>query len=256
MGPVQFKGPVILLQNVYSESGSDDFALAMRVLPNVTSVGESTGGCFSSYYPEKLINGWTLSMPWSYAVDQNDFCWEGIGVPPDLRKANSREDIAAGNDKVLEFGVDILKAGGHFGRAAGGSLNEMKISLVDQFIATSAVKGVQNAVAEFEDSQLKHPEGCYFSIQELNVRVRGLLQAEKNEEALSLLQLGVKAFPEESGTIYFLARMYDNYKNQPENARPLWEKLASMKPAFPWERNIVAEAQKSLEKTDGSSDIK
>jgi len=256
LGPVQYSGPVILLQNVYSESGSDGFALAMRVLPNVTSVGEMTAGCFSNYYPEKLINGWTLTMPWSYAVDQNDFCWEGIGVPPDLRKTNTKEDIATGNDKVLEFGIDILRAGGHFGKAADGSLKEMKISLVDQFIATAAAKGLDSAVSQFEESQKKNPAGYYLSIQELNVKVRWLMQAEKNEEAFSLLHLGAKAFPNDPSTNYFLARMYDNYKNQPENAKPLWEKLASMKPSFPWERNIVAEAQRSLEKKDGSSDMK
>ena len=248
LGPVQFKGHVILLQNIYSESGSDDFALAMRVLPNATSVGETTGGCFSNYYPEKLINGWTLTMPWSYAVDQNDFCWEGMGVPPDLRKINTKEDITAGNDKVLEFGIDILKAGGHFGKAAEGSLKEIKISLVDQFIATSAAQGVDKAVAQFEEAQKKNPEGYYFSIQELQVSVRGLLQAEKNNEAFRLLQLGEKAFPQEPSTLYFLARLYEDEEKQPEKAKLIWQRLASIKPSFPWERNLISEAEKSLKK--------
>ena len=248
LGPVQFKGPVILLQNVYSESGSDDFALAMRVLPNATSVGETTGGCFSNYYPEKLINGWTLTMPWSYAVDQNDFCWEGIGVPPDLRKINTKEDIAAGNDKVLEFGIDILKAGGHFGKAADGSLKEMKLSLVDQFIATAASKGLNSAIAQFDESQKKNPAIYYFSIMEYQVSLRGLTQAEKNDEAMALLLLGVKAFPDDINSLYLLAKMYENYKNQPEKAKPLYEKISTLKPSFPWERNLVTEAEKSLNK--------
>jgi carboxyl-terminal processing protease len=248
LGPVQYKGPVILLQNAYSESGSDDFALAMRVLPNATSVGETTSGCFSNYYPEKLINGWTLTMPWSYAVDQNDFCWEGMGVPPDLRKINTKEDIAAGNDMVLEFGIDILKAGGHFGRAADGSLKEMKLSLVDQFIATAASKGLDSAIAQFDESQKKNPAIYYFSIQEYQVSLRGLIQAEKNDEAMALLQLGVKAFPDDINSFYLLAKMYENYKNQPEKAKPLYEKISKLKPSFPWERNLVTEAEKSLNK--------
>jgi carboxyl-terminal processing protease len=248
LGPVQYKGPVVLLQNVYSESGSDDFALAMRVLSNVTSVGESTGGCFSTYYPEKLVNGWTLSMPFSYAVDQNDFCWESIGVPPDLRKINKKEDIDAGIDKVLEFALDILKVGGHFGKPADGSLKEMRISLVDQFIATAAARDVGSSVQQFEESLKKYPDRYYFSIQELGVKVKALLQAEKNEEAFALLQLGEKAFPQEPNILYFLARLYENLKNQPEKAKPLWERLAAIQPSFPWERNVVAEAKKSLGK--------
>ena len=248
LGPVQYKGPVILLQNVYSESGADNFALAMRVLPNVTSVGESTGGCFSSYYPDKLINGWTLTMPWSYAADQNNFCWEGIGVPPDLRKRNTKEDISAGNDKVLEFGIDILKAGGHFGKAAEESKEVLKISLVYQFISTAAANGINSAVEQFEASQKKNPEGYYLSVQELGVSVRSMLQSEKNDEAFALLTLGVKAFPEEPNILYTLARMYENYKNQPEKAKPLYEKITTLKPSFPWERNLVTEAEKSLNK--------
>jgi hypothetical protein len=234
LGPVQYKGPVILIQNVYSESGSDGFALAMRVLPNVTSVGETTGGCFSNYYPEKLINGWTLTMPWSYAVDQNDFCWEGMGVPPDLRKINTKEDISAGTDKVLEFGIDILKAGGHFGKAADGSLKEMRLSLVDQFLATAASKGLDSASAQLEESQKKNPAIYYLSIQEYQVSLRGLIQAEKNDEAMALLLFGIRAFPEDLTSMYFLAKMYEDYKNQPEKAKPLYEKLSKLKPSFPW----------------------
>lgn len=251
-GPVQYKGPVILIQNVYSESGADNFALAMKVLPNVTSVGESTGGCFSTYYPEKLINGWTLTMPWSYAVDQNDFCWEGIGVPPDLRKINTKEDILAGNDRVLEFGIDILKAGGHFGKPAEGSLREMRVSLVSQFVETAGIKGIESAIAQFEESVNKNTEGFYLSVQELNTTVRSLLQAEKNDEAFALLQLGVKSFPEEPSTLYFLARLYENHKNQPEMAKPYWERLARITPSYPWEKNLVAEARKTLEQKTGN----
>ena len=248
LGPVQYKGPVILLQNVYSESGADNFALAMRVLPNVASVGESTGGCFSAYYPDKLINGWTLTMPWSYAADQNNFCWEGIGVPPDLRKTNTKEDISAGNDKVLEFGIDIMKAGGHFGKPAEESKEVLKISLVYQFISTAAAKGVNSAVEQFEASQKKNPERYYLSVQELGVSVRSLLQSEKSDEAFALLTLGEKAFPEEPNILYTLARMYENYKNQPEKAKPLYEKISTLKPSFPWERNLITEAEKSLKK--------
>jgi tetratricopeptide (TPR) repeat protein len=249
LGKVQYKGPVMLLQNKYSESGSEAFALALRVLPNATSVGEMTGGCFATYYPENLVNGWSLTMPWSYAVDQNDFCWEGIGVPPDLRKANTKEDIDVGNDKVLDLAIDVLKIGGHYRKEAKGSLDDLRISLVDQFITTAGSKDIKSAIAQFEESQKKNPDGVYFSIQELNVNIRELLRVEKNEEALALLELGLKTFPDDISSLYFLARMYENVQKQPEKAKPLWEKIAALSPSFPWERNLVAEAQKSLGKS-------
>jgi carboxyl-terminal processing protease len=248
LGPIQYKGPVILLQNVYSESGSDAFALAMRVLPNVTSIGENTGGCFATYYPDKLMNGWTLSMPFSYVVDQNDFCWEGMGVPPNIRKINTKEDIAAGNDKVLELAMDILKVGGHIRKEASGSLNEIKISVVDQFVATCSAEGVQSAVAQLEKSQKNNPDGVYLSIQEYGLAFKKFNQNEKMDEALALLEFGLTVFPDDINTLYYLARFYETIKNQPEKAKPLYEKLATLKPNFPWERPLVATAEKSLRK--------
>ncbi len=246
LGPAQYTRPVILLQNAYSASGSEGFALAMKVLPHATSIGETTEGCFATFYPHKLSNGWTVTMPFSYAVDQNDFCWEGMGVPPDLRKINTKEDIEAGNDKVLEFALDILKAGGNIRKEADGSLREIKISLVNQFVATSAKEGFENAVKEFNKSRKTNPGVYYFSIQELAVNVRLLLQAERNDDAFSLLELGQKEFPEDITTLYYLARLYENFKKQPEKAKPIWEKLGSLTPTFPWEVNLVAAAKKSL----------
>jgi tetratricopeptide (TPR) repeat protein len=164
------------------------------------------------------------------------------------RKINTKEDISADNDKVLEFGIDILKAGGHFGKAADGSVKEMKLSLVDQFIATAASKGLDSASVQLKESQKKNPAIYYLSIQEYQVSLRGLIQAEKNDEAMALLLFGVRAFPEDLTSMYFLAKMYENYKNQPEKAKPLYEKLSKLKPSFPWERNLVVEAEISLKK--------
>lgn len=246
LGPSQYKGPVILLQNVYSASGSEGFALAMRVLPHATSIGETTEGCFATYYPEKLQNGWTLTMPWSYAVDQNNFCWEGMGVPPDIRKANKEEDIEAGNDKVLELALDILKVGGNSRKEAGGSLNEMKTSLVNQFVSTSAACGCKKAADQLIKSRKKNPEGVYFSIQEMGVTVRQLLQSERNDDALTLLELGRQEFPDDINTLYYLARLYENFKKQPEKAQPIWAKLATLPASFPWEKSLIETAKNSV----------
>lgn len=246
LGPIQYRGPIILLQNNYSESGSDGFALAMRVLPNVTSVGENTGGCFATYYPQKLINGWTLTMPFSYVVDQNDFCWEGMGVPPNIRKKNTKEDIEAGNDRVLDFAIELHKAGGNTRKEADGSLNDLRISLVDQFVEMAAEKDIQSAVALFKKLQKDNPDGVYFSIQEYQVALRTLIQGQSTDEAIALLEMGLMAFPEDITSLYHLAKLYSVVKSQPEKAEHLYEKLAKLKPGFPWEEPLVAEAKRAL----------
>jgi carboxyl-terminal processing protease len=245
LGPFQYTGPVILLQNRHSESGSELFALALRTLPHATSVGEITGGSFAAYYPEKLVNGWTLTMPWSYATDQDGFCWEGIGVPPNLRKENSKEDIEAGNDKVLELAVGLVKAGGSHGKDARGILVQAPLSLVDRFLETSRIKGTGAAVSEFEKLQGKTPEKYYFSIQEFGLAVRKLNEEDKEEEAMALLELGRKAFPYDINTLYFLARFYDS-KGKTEKSQELYQKIVTLNPSFPWDRNKWAEAVKRL----------
>ncbi|MEI6456481.1 MAG: S41 family peptidase [bacterium] len=245
LGPVQYRGPVILLQNSHSESGAEGFALALRTLPNVTSIGEMTGGCLATYYPEKLLNGWSLTMPWSYTTDQDGFCWEGIGVPPNLRKKNTKEDIDAGNDKVLELAIELARAGGKSGKPPGGILVEAPFSLVDKYVETARAKGTTTAVTEFEALQKNEPGNYYFSIQELNLAVRKLFSEDKDEEARALLEFGRKSFPEDISTMYLLAKFYDQ-TGKPEKSKLLYKNITELKAHYPWEQSFVKEAEKAI----------
>ncbi|UCC39689.1 MAG: S41 family peptidase [Candidatus Aminicenantes bacterium] len=110
-GPIQFTGPVILLIHRWSVSAADNFALAMRTLPHVTLVGETTSGCQADQYGGKLPNGWRFSCANTLFVDQNGFSWEGIGIPPDIRQISRQEDINKGFDKPLELAIDLMNSG-------------------------------------------------------------------------------------------------------------------------------------------------
>ena len=110
-GPIQFTKPVILLMDVTSLSAAENFALAIRVLPHATLVGDFTSGCFADADVDTLPNGWSFSISMNLFVDRNGFCWEGIGVPPDLRIVNTKDDLEDGRDRVLEFAIDLLNSG-------------------------------------------------------------------------------------------------------------------------------------------------
>lgn len=112
-GPLQFTKPVILLTDFTSGSAAENFALAMRVLLHATIVGDFTAGCFADADAAKLPNGWYYSLSINLFNDHNGICWEGIGVPPDLRIVNSRDDTENKRDRVLEFAIEVLncKAG-------------------------------------------------------------------------------------------------------------------------------------------------
>ena len=79
-GPRQFTKPIILLIHRYSVSAADNFAMAMRTLPHVTLVGEATSGCQADQHGAQLPNGWNFSVSYTLFVDQDGFCWEGIGI--------------------------------------------------------------------------------------------------------------------------------------------------------------------------------
>ena len=110
-GPAQFTKPVILLTDRFSISAAENFALAMRVLPHATIVGDFTSGCFADVTGDTLPNGWRFSVSYKLFVDRDGFCWEGIGVPPDLLIVNSKEDLAKRRDRVLEFAIDLVNTG-------------------------------------------------------------------------------------------------------------------------------------------------
>jgi carboxyl-terminal processing protease len=110
-GPRQFTKPIILLIHRHSVSAADNFAMAMRTLPHVTLVGETTSGCQADQHGARLPNGWQFSVSYTLFVDQDGFCWEGIGIPPDLRQINRHEDINNGRDKPLELAIELINSG-------------------------------------------------------------------------------------------------------------------------------------------------
>ena len=110
-GSFQFTKPVVLLMNEFSGSAAENFALAVRVLPHVTLVGDFTAGCFADAEAFILPNGWYFSVSINLFVDHSGFCWEGIGVPPDLRIVNTEEDLENKRDSVLEFATDLINSG-------------------------------------------------------------------------------------------------------------------------------------------------
>ncbi len=90
VGPRPFTKPVILLTHRFSVSAAENFALAMRLLPHVTVVGDATSGVFADVYRDRLPNGWQFSVSYKLFVDQDGFCWEGTGSPEAQRPSVSR----------------------------------------------------------------------------------------------------------------------------------------------------------------------
>jgi hypothetical protein len=110
-GPAQFRGRVIVLTDRKMYSSAEDFVLAMRSLPNVTTMGDTTGGSSGKPIARELANGWTYQLSsWiEYTPDRVPF--EGVGLGPDVYTGPSaRGKSLPVTDPVLDRAIVFASA--------------------------------------------------------------------------------------------------------------------------------------------------
>lgn len=107
IGQRQFRGPVVVLSNRRSVSTSENFILAMKALPFVTIVGDTTAGASGAPIVRELSNGWTFQLPeWvEYTADRA--IYEDIGLPPHIVVRATAADMANRVDPVLERAIAV-----------------------------------------------------------------------------------------------------------------------------------------------------
>jgi C-terminal processing protease CtpA/Prc len=104
-GPWQFTKPVLLLIGRGCYSSNEDFIAMMRELPNVTVIGDTSGG--HSGYPVvfNLSSGWqfTVSTWIDYTAEMQGI--EDRGMDPAVFVSASAADFQAGKDPVLDYAI-------------------------------------------------------------------------------------------------------------------------------------------------------
>ncbi|PKV50258.1 peptidase S41-like protein [Aquimarina sp. MAR_2010_214] len=108
-GNEQYVKPVILLTNRYVVSGAEIFTLNMKAFDHVTHIGDITAGDHSDQSLVRFLpNGWTYAYSTQLYLMPNGKSLEGIGIAPDIHIKNTKEDISARNDLVLEKAIKHL----------------------------------------------------------------------------------------------------------------------------------------------------
>ncbi len=116
-GPFTYTEPVIVLINGCTFSAGESSTEILKQLPNITAVGDTTGGgggTASSHSAETvgkytLPSGITINIPTGYGLRYDGKQFEWLGVPPDILVEQTEADIKQGRDKQLEYAIDMLK---------------------------------------------------------------------------------------------------------------------------------------------------
>lgn len=97
-----FDKPIVLLTDRYTISAGERAVMALRTLPNLTTIGDTTSGAHATIVGRELANGWYFSLPIQNTLLPDGLSYEGIGLPPDIRFVNDLQDVKMGFDKTLE----------------------------------------------------------------------------------------------------------------------------------------------------------
>ncbi len=121
-GPWQFLRPVIVIAGRAGFSATESFVAAMRTLPNVTVIGDTTGGASGNPATFHLGNGWLYTIPqWiEFGPDHQPIEWRG--VPPHVALAWLPSVYERDRDPLIDAAVGLLgERNGLFRMAPSGS---------------------------------------------------------------------------------------------------------------------------------------
>ena len=100
------------MTSTFTASAAENFLLAMRVLPHVTIIGETTVGVHSDVLQRRLPNGWLFTLSNEIYEAPDGTLFEGRGITPAIEVAALRaEDRALGRDTGIEDALGQLATG-------------------------------------------------------------------------------------------------------------------------------------------------
>lgn len=106
-GAQQYTKPVVVLTNRSCYSATNSFVATMKAFPNVTVIGDWTGGGGGIPSSIELPNGWIVRYSATQTFLPDGFNIEG-GIPPDIRIDMTEVDRLNGKDSILERALEAL----------------------------------------------------------------------------------------------------------------------------------------------------
>lgn len=104
---LRWQKPVVVLANRRTYSAANAFVMYMKALPNVTFMGDQTGGGSGLPFSSELPGGWTIrfsaSPIYNVRMEHTEF-----GIKPDIPVGITRQDYRNGIDTMIEHARQFL----------------------------------------------------------------------------------------------------------------------------------------------------
>ena len=104
---IRWLRPTVLLTNRHTYSAGNDFVSVMRILDQVTTLGDKTGGGCGLPFSSELPNGWGVRFSACPMYDANKELTE-FGIEPDVKVLMDREEILSGKDALIDAAFQLL----------------------------------------------------------------------------------------------------------------------------------------------------
>ena len=105
---IQYKGNVVVLTNRSCYSATNSFAAMLQDLPQVTLMGDTTGGGGGLPIYGELPNGWTFRYSATRTFTPDGHSLE-VGIPPDIAMDLDSAQLLQGKDSYIEAAIDHLQ---------------------------------------------------------------------------------------------------------------------------------------------------
>lgn len=103
-----YKGKIIILQNGTNFSATEGFLNVMRELPNVTTIGDTTGGGSGDPQNFNLSDNLAIRLSTKMQLTYQRKQIEWNGIEPDILIQQTKEDLDNGRDLQLEAAIKYL----------------------------------------------------------------------------------------------------------------------------------------------------
>jgi carboxyl-terminal processing protease len=182
-------GPVILLTGRHTLGAAEHLALAMRTLPQVTVVGDTTAGSMADRAWFNLHNGWRLALSRNQVADYAERCWEGIGVPPDV--------VADGDlDQAFATALDLLEGDGpplQDEHASAMAARHDLVEILAELLEDGSFPAVQDDFDRIRRDA--NPETSHADRDEINALGYEMLRDDRVDDAVGVFLIYVELMP-------------------------------------------------------------